>query len=844
MTSTTAPPREALVDSTGRPLPLGVEIGRGGEGNVYEIIDAPESVAKLYHDTADAEKSAKLAAMVRGARPALTEVAAWPTATLHARGRAAGVGAPVVGLVMPRASGAPVHRLYSPISRKTEFPNVDWQRLVIVAHNVAAAMAQVHAAGHVIGDVNQGNVLVAREGRVRLIDCDSFQIRDGSRWFPCEVGVGHFTPPELQGTSFAGITRTPNHDAFGLAVLVFHLLFMGRHPFAGRYAGKGEMPLEQAIAEFRFAFGRNAGSRQMAPPPNALPLASASPDVADLFERAFGRDGVRDGARPTAAEWQTALGALAKDVATCAVMPGHRYPRGLGACPWCAIANAGGPDFFASVLVGVQHLAGFNAVEVWAAILGVPAPEASPAIPVALTPASAAAQPTAPVPRWRRVAWRSHRFAAAAAGGAFVAGTVGGAGAPADAVAAGLLLLFFGLRRGSGLAGEDDRRTRELEAARARLQSVEERWARELGRAAGQFIAKRQELDALRSEYQGLDAAKRRGRQELEATRREHQLRQYLDGHFIASSGVPGIGTGRAATLASYGIETAADVTYAAVVAVPGFGGKRAKDLVAWRGFVENTFLFDPSKAVDPGELAALEARFARRRDELERALAAGPGALRQLGGAAAQLRGRLVREIGAQQGAVGAATANVAAVAGRAFPNRRLAALAWGAAAVLGLVSGNAASRVAGHSEDVGPAGSQAVQPQGVVPGQWPTQPASAASLPGLAAPTGRASGGTTYFEFQVEKQAATVPGTLSANYPEMLKVSGVGDGRVTVQFVVDTTGLADLRTWKVLETTNDLFAQAAKDGVSRARFYPAEIGGKKVKQLVQLPFTFTLTR
>ncbi|GJG85952.1 hypothetical protein tb265_11330 [Gemmatimonadetes bacterium T265] len=844
MTSTTAPPWGALVDAAGRPLHLGGEIGRGGEGNVYEIIDAPDCVAKLYHETADAEQSAKLAAMVRGVRPALTEVAAWPTATLHAHARAAGAGAPVVGLVMPRASGAPVHRLYSPISRKTEFPHVDWQRLVIVAHNLAAAMAQVHAAGHVIGDVNQGNVLVAREGRVRLIDCDSFQIRDGSRWFPCEVGVGHFTPPELQGKSFVGITRTPNHDAFGLAVLVFHLLFMGRHPFAGRYAGAGDMPLEQAIAEFRFAFGRNAGTLQMAPPPNALPLASASADVADLFERAFGRDGVRDGARPTAAEWKTALGALAKDVTTCAVMPGHKYPRGLGACPWCAIANAGGPDFFASVLVGVQHLAGFNAVEVWAAIMGVPAPEASPAIPVALTTASAAAQPTAPVPRWRRAAWRSHRFVAAAAGGAFVAGTVGGAGAPADAVAAGLLLLFFGLRRGSGLAGEHERRTREVEAAGARLRSMEERWTREIGGAAGQFGAKRQELDALRSEHQGLDTDKRRARQELDARRREHQLQQYLDGHFIASSGVPGIGAGRAATLASYGIETAADVTYAAVVAVPGFGGKRANDLVAWRRFVERTFLFDPSKAVDPTELAALEARFARRRDEIERALAAGPGVLRQLGGAAAQLRGRLVREIGAQQVAVGAATANVAAVAGRALLDRRLAALAWGAAAVLGLVSGNVAARVAGHSESTEPASPQVVQSQGAAPGQWPTKPASSAPLPGSATPTGRASTGMTYFEFQVEKQAAAVPGTLSASYPEALKFGGGGDGKVTAQFVVDTTGLADMSTWKVLESTNDLFTQAAKDGVSRARFYPAEIGGKKVKQLVQLPFTFTLTR
>ena len=37
------------------------------------------------------------------------------------------------------------------------------------------------------------------------------------------------------------------HDRFGLALVVFHLLFMGRHPFAGRYQHADDMPIEQAI---------------------------------------------------------------------------------------------------------------------------------------------------------------------------------------------------------------------------------------------------------------------------------------------------------------------------------------------------------------------------------------------------------------------------------------------------------------------------------------------------------------------------------------------------------------------------------------------------------------------
>lgn len=839
---TTTASRGGLVDAHGRPVRLGRAIGRGGEGHVYEVVGVSDCVAKLYHAAADAEQSAKLAAMVRGATPALTEIAAWPTTTLHARG---GADAPVVGLVMPRAHGAPVHRLYSPVARKTEFPHVDWKRLVIVAHNVAAAMARLHEAGHVVGDVNQGNVLVEPGGRVRLIDCDSFQIRDanapgGARWFPCEVGVAHFTPPELQGASFAGITRTPNHDAFGLAVLVFHLLFMGRHPFAGRYAGTGEMPIEQAITEFRFAFGRNAGAVQMARPPHALALEGASPGVADLFERAFGRDGVREGGRPTAGDWETALRTLAGETVRCAAAPAHRYPRTLGGCPWCAIASAGGPDFFGETTVGRRAVAGFSAAVAWLAILAVPEPDAHAVMPAGPTTAPA---PTHPVTRWQRVAWQGQAPVGIAAALALFDGSTGAVlRFPSLAVGVGLLGLFAGLRRGSGLAGAYTRRCRELDTARARLGGVEARWKRELGLARRRFDAERDQLEVLRSEYQRVEPV---GPQGLEARRREHQLRQYLDGHVIATSRVPGVGFRRATTLAAHGITTAADVTYAAVIAVPGFRKKPAHDLVAWRRSLEKTFQFDPSKANDVGELAALETRFARRREEIERALVAGPVALRQLGSVATELRANLVRELHAQQGAVAAATANVVAITGRGIRDR-LGVLAWSAAAIIALVGSNALS----DRLDVPPPAADAAGPPVDVRSyfvQHPPVPAPPAASPpsDRSRIVRRACGGESYCEFQVEKVAAAVPGALSARYPEELKdLPFGGNGRVVVQFVVDPSGKADMRTWTVLESTHDLFTRAARDAVSRGRFYPAEIGGKPVRQLVQLPFTFTLSR
>ena len=57
------------------------------------------------------------------------------------------------------------------------------------------------------GRCQPGCILVSRQGTVKFIDCDSFQVSDGPRVFTCDVGVPHFTAPELQGKSFRGLQR-------------------------------------------------------------------------------------------------------------------------------------------------------------------------------------------------------------------------------------------------------------------------------------------------------------------------------------------------------------------------------------------------------------------------------------------------------------------------------------------------------------------------------------------------------------------------------------------------------------------------------------------------------------
>lgn len=98
-------------------------------------------------------------------------------------------------------------------------------------------------------------------------------------------------------------------------------------------------------------------------------------------------------------------------------------------------------------------------------------------------------------------------------------------------------------------------------------------------------------------------------------------------------------------------------------------------------------------------------------------------------------------------------------------------------------------------------------------------------------------------YFEFQVEKQVQTAPGSAHPQYPAMLKSANV-EGEVLAQFVVNTDGRADLSTFKVLKSTHDLFTKSVRTALPDMRFTPAEIGGHKVKQLVQQPFTFAVSK
>jgi periplasmic protein TonB len=94
------------------------------------------------------------------------------------------------------------------------------------------------------------------------------------------------------------------------------------------------------------------------------------------------------------------------------------------------------------------------------------------------------------------------------------------------------------------------------------------------------------------------------------------------------------------------------------------------------------------------------------------------------------------------------------------------------------------------------------------------------------------------TYLDFQVDKVVQVKDRVVPA-YPAHLRNARVG-GEVLAQFVVDERGHAMMNTFKAVKSTNVAFTESVKQAVADMTFEPAQVGGQRVKQLVQLPFKF----
>ena len=327
-----------VIDSARKPVSLGQEISRGGEGVIYALPAQPGLVAKLYTKPAE-HPEAKLAWMKANppqdpSNSSGHSAIAWPLDLLYTP------TGTFAGFLMPYVQNTtPLLGVFNPRLRASTLPGFDWRYLHRVARNLALALSALHARDYVVGDLNESNILVTPSALVTLIDTDSFQVRAGKSSagvFYCPVGRPEYTPPELQGKPFHGVLRRPEHDRFGLGVLIFQLLMDGSHPFRAQYLGAGDPPgIEERIARGWFPYAPKPGG-PVAPPPNAPSLDALDPEVAALLQRCFVNGQRKPEARPSPKEWSLVLAEAEHALNRC---PNGHYVAGhLKTCPMCGAA--------------------------------------------------------------------------------------------------------------------------------------------------------------------------------------------------------------------------------------------------------------------------------------------------------------------------------------------------------------------------------------------------------------------------------------------------------------------------------------------------------------------------
>lgn len=623
----------SVVNGSGKNVPFGAELGRGGEGSVFEITSAKGFVAKIYHQALQPKKQEKILTMVSLKQQELLNFSTWPVDVIR------NSKDEIIGFVMPRLAGKEIHMLYSPKSRLQEFPQATYPFLVHTAANLARAFAAVHACGHVIGDVNHGNFYVTEKGTVILVDCDSFQIQTNQDIFRCEVGIPMYQPPELQKIkSYRDVERTANHDNFGLAVFIFMILFMSRHPFAGVYSGPDDMPIDKAISQFRFAYSNSAAAKQMKPPPGAPPLNTVPPQVAQMFERAFALDATKSGGRPRAEEWIKVLGTLAESLKKCSAKEQHHYSNHLSSCPWCTIENQIGIQLFpAPQIRGSTIQSGMFRIDiVWADIAAVRGPITQIQKPsftsVGISP-SLQAKDLAK--KRKRKKYISISSILAFDGPLFYFFPK----ASFWIVAISAIFVITAFQSNKPQSAIKDR----YEKAKKQRDDLLNRWDKDTDAIA--FVSKFGALESAKSEYQNLETHRNARLHELKSNQREIQFDRYLQSKRIIDARIDGIGPSRTSTLQSFGIETAADISYTAISQVPGFGPSFTQRLLDWKESIERQFAYNPIQPVSPADITSLDREIAAKRQQLEQQLLTGAAQLKQIADHIQLKRNRIQKE-------------------------------------------------------------------------------------------------------------------------------------------------------------------------------------------------------
>ena len=570
----------------------GREIGRGGEGQVYELPAHGNLVLKKYNEPLTSVQAAKLRYMVALKNATIDAYAAWPAGLVFDD------AGNTCGFVMRKLTGfVPLHMVFSPMDRKKMFPDKGYNFLVHVARNLAVAFYRLHSAGLVVGDVNEGNILISANGTVCFIDCDSFQVKENDTYYFCDVGVPRYTPPELLNEkTFDQVVRTVNTDSFSLAILIFQLLFLGRHPFVGKNKTTKDIDEETAIRQHLFAYSLDNKQKKLLPPNDSFNIADLPVEIVRLFHEAFEQH-----QRPEPVKWISALDRLLGEMTTCPESRIHTYPSHMSQCPWCQFRRQRGIMYFLddsylqsnTVLGDIDSFVnGFHVdkleLKKWDADMTFP--DLVPAV-------------TDKDPKWSRRNILAFLATMCVVVAFYLLDII--------ILSAGLFIsLIVNTLYSIWQKRKEDRETGE------QLREIYEGLLAERDRVIYEYDHPKElalyfngleTLNTLVLQYRDLPAEYDRRRKAAEERVYDEQLHLYLQLFPLDSHDIPSFGTAKKTLLRDHGVYTAADISKLATVKIPGIGPKNQQTLFSWQRQMSSGFVYIPNDSRIAEELKVVD---------------------------------------------------------------------------------------------------------------------------------------------------------------------------------------------------------------------------------------------
>ena len=270
------------------------------------------------------------------------------------------------------------------------------------------------------------------------------------------------------------------------------------------------------------------------------------------------------------------------------------------------------------------------------------------------------------------------------------------------ASAAGAILIFFGgvaTLPGLGLLTAGlvaniavPKELKQLRDARSKTdsswRSIDDAWRKQPGNS--RFLQLKAEVNTRITALADLPNEEKRQINVLENNKRAAQLHRYLDRFLIANAKIKKIGSGRKAVLASFGIETAADINESKILAIQGFGAGLVAELMAWRQGLANRFVYNANEPINRSDLLALKTRLATKKVELERAIRTLAGSLQQDSASSLGQRARLTTLANQALAARKQAEANEQAATGPLHKASKFISLCCAALAAIGLLVGD----------------------------------------------------------------------------------------------------------------------------------------------------------